>query len=298
MPVDLTARSVGEPIPVGQQPISLAITPDGGTVYAVNQFDSTVTPIDAETNLPGAPIAVGQSGSQAWGMAISPNQSPAASLAGPATALTGEPVSFDATGSSDDVGVVSYTFDFGDGASATSADGTRRYVYLDPGTYEASVTVDDGEGCEPDLDFFPPLASPFTGRTAYCNGPSRVTSQLVEVDVFPRLGFAASAQRRQSSLRSLRVKATCGGAECSAQASGRLVVRTGKQAKRFKLGTDRRTLGAGASRVLAPRIPAAARRAARRALKRGGRVLAKLQVTASGPGGQRLVRRLQVRIVG
>ena len=294
IPVDLVARSAGDPITVGSFPVTIAITPDGGTAYAVNRGDGTVTPIDTVTNEAGDPIAVGSS---PVGMAIAPNQPPTAELSAPDSAIVGQPVSFDATGSSDDTGVADYTFAFGDGAFAKSSDGTRRYVYPDPGTYLASVTVDDGEGCEPDLSFFPEFASPFTGQTAYCNGPSRVTSTPVEIEVFRRLGLRASAARRQSSLRSVRVRASCVDVGCEAAASGRLAVGKGRKAKRFKLAPGRRSLAAGESAVLAPRIPAAARRAARRAFKRGGKVAAKLEIAASGPGDQRLARTLQVRIV-
>jgi YVTN family beta-propeller protein len=43
----------------GQSPISLAITPDGRTVYVVNIGSRTVTPIDVAHNTAGAPVKVG-----------------------------------------------------------------------------------------------------------------------------------------------------------------------------------------------------------------------------------------------
>src|SRR5690606_26078629 len=108
------------------------------------------------------------------GIAIAPNQTPSAELSAPATAYAGVPVAFDARGSQDDdPSKATYRFDFGDGESASSADGTHKHIYGELGTYDATVTVDDGEGCEP-LPAFQPLASPFTGHTAYCNGPSRM----------------------------------------------------------------------------------------------------------------------------
>ncbi|MFN8105043.1 MAG: PKD domain-containing protein [Acidimicrobiia bacterium] len=51
-------------------------------------------------------------------------------------------VSFDGSSSTDDVGVVSYAWDFGDGNTATGA--TASHTYATPGAYVASLTVTDG----------------------------------------------------------------------------------------------------------------------------------------------------------
>jgi DNA-binding beta-propeller fold protein YncE len=37
--------SLGKPIHVGHNPCAIAITPNGRTVYVVNSWDNTVTPI-------------------------------------------------------------------------------------------------------------------------------------------------------------------------------------------------------------------------------------------------------------
>ncbi|WP_202935137.1 PKD domain-containing protein [Halorussus amylolyticus] len=52
--------------------------------------------------------------------------------------------SFDASGSSDNVGVTGYAWEFGDGNTATGA--TPTHTYADPGTYTATLTVTDGGG--------------------------------------------------------------------------------------------------------------------------------------------------------
>ncbi len=51
------------------------------------------------------------------------------------------PVIFNASGSSDNVGVVSYEWDFGDGATGTGV--TVTHTYAEPGTYTVTLTVRD-----------------------------------------------------------------------------------------------------------------------------------------------------------
>ena len=52
---------------------------------------------------------------------------------------------FDASGSSDNVGIASYRWDFGDN-STVSTQAAVTHVYSRPGTYSASLTVTDAEG--------------------------------------------------------------------------------------------------------------------------------------------------------
>jgi len=73
-----------------------------------------------------------------------PNQGPAASISGPSSALVGQQVSFDASGSSDaDGSLVSYEWSFGDGATATGA--SASHTYDTPGDYTVNVTVTDDD---------------------------------------------------------------------------------------------------------------------------------------------------------
>jgi len=74
-----------------------------------------------------------------------PNQGPAASISSPSSALVGQQVSFDASGSSDaDGSLVSYEWSFGDGATATGA--SASHTYDTPGDYTVNVTVTDDDG--------------------------------------------------------------------------------------------------------------------------------------------------------
>ncbi len=67
-PIQTATNTPGASIPVGNNPDSLAITPDGKTVYVANanygclvdpNCSGTVTPIDTATNTAGTPITVG-----------------------------------------------------------------------------------------------------------------------------------------------------------------------------------------------------------------------------------------------
>ncbi len=73
------------------------------------------------------------------------NQNPIAVIA--ATPDSGEApleVSFTGSGSTDNIGVASYAWDFGDGNTSTDADPT--HIYTEPGNYTAELTVTDTEG--------------------------------------------------------------------------------------------------------------------------------------------------------
>jgi DNA-binding beta-propeller fold protein YncE len=52
-----TTNTAGPAIPVGKQPNSLVITPDGRTAYVSGR--STITPVELATGRPGPPISVG-----------------------------------------------------------------------------------------------------------------------------------------------------------------------------------------------------------------------------------------------
>src|SRR5579863_2210784 len=59
-PIRVATNTALKPITVGTQPAVLAITPNGKTVYAVNEFSGTVTPIRTATNTALKPIKVGR----------------------------------------------------------------------------------------------------------------------------------------------------------------------------------------------------------------------------------------------
>ena len=79
-------------------------------------------------------------------IALSTNAAPVASFSvKPDTARVNQGVSFDATASLDADGkIAGYAWEFGDGATATSA--TAEHVFTGPGDYTVTLTVTDNEG--------------------------------------------------------------------------------------------------------------------------------------------------------
>ncbi len=96
------------------------------------------------------------------------------------TALVGQPVTFDGTGSTDEDGsIISYAWEFGDGKSSMGSIVT--HIYTSPGTYTVSLTVTDNHGATdtdtavatitadptpPVVTNKPPIADAGTDRTA------------------------------------------------------------------------------------------------------------------------------------
>ena len=73
-------------------------------------------------------------------------QAPTAVLTAPETAFQGDALSFSAAGSSDDRGIVSYTWDFGDGKTASGKSVT--HTYTAGGAYTVTLTLRDAAGNE------------------------------------------------------------------------------------------------------------------------------------------------------
>jgi parallel beta-helix repeat protein len=70
--------------------------------------------------------------------------SPIANAGQNRTVNTGDTVNFNASNSTDSNGIVSYAWNFGDGATGTGI--TATHVYSNPGTYTATLTVQDAAG--------------------------------------------------------------------------------------------------------------------------------------------------------
>ncbi|MCK5096061.1 MAG: PKD domain-containing protein [Candidatus Pacebacteria bacterium] len=106
----------------GTYPVVLTVTDDDGATST-----ATVT----------VEVAVEEEGSV--------NEGPTAVLkADPTTVYVDETVAFDAASSTDDVGIVEYLLEFGDGATSSLA--TTTHSYSATGTYSVVLTVTDGEG--------------------------------------------------------------------------------------------------------------------------------------------------------
>jgi PKD repeat protein len=95
-----------------------------------------------------------------------PNAVPQANAGGSRSAMVGDSISFDGSGSSDTDGtIVSYAWSFGDGTSATGASAT--HAYAAPGSYLVTLTVTDNRGGrDEDSILVSVTAPPVPGNTA------------------------------------------------------------------------------------------------------------------------------------
>src|SRR3989449_3189870 len=87
----------------------------------------------------------GNSGTASLTITVRDTMAPTARGAGDRTVDEGQPLFFDASASSDNVGAASYRWDFGDNCTA-SAQAAVTHVYSTPGAYSSSLTVADAEG--------------------------------------------------------------------------------------------------------------------------------------------------------
>jgi YVTN family beta-propeller protein len=167
-----TNQVVGSPITVGDFPAAIAITSDGKTAYVANGSSNTVSVINTQTNqVVGSPITVG---GFPGAIAIIPNQPPTASFT-TAQARPGVPLAFDASASHDfDGQIANYDWDFGDGQSSPIDGPITTHTYTAPGTYRATLTLTDNEGCSTADTIL------FTGQTAFCGGSALATAAKTE----------------------------------------------------------------------------------------------------------------------
>ncbi len=68
--VNLSTGTVGTPIPVGSQPVAIAITPDGSTAYVADAGSSQIVPVSLATGRVGQPIGLSD---RPAAIAITPN---------------------------------------------------------------------------------------------------------------------------------------------------------------------------------------------------------------------------------
>ena len=112
------------------------------------------------------------------------------------------------------------------------------------------------------------------------------------------LDLSVSAKRRQRVLRArkLRVLVDCPREDCRVGATGS--ARASRTARKRRVASRVRDLGAGRRATLDLRLTATLRRALRASLARGGKPHASIAVTATDDAGNRVTRRVRVRIIG
>ena len=169
-------------VTVGTKPILVAITPDGSYTYVTNWVSNSVSVIGTSNNTVVATVSEGM-GTSPWGVAVVPNQAPTAAFTASA-GIAGEASSFNASTSTDSDGTIArYDWDFGDGDILNDGGATPSHTYSVSGTYTATLTVTDNEGCS--------TSFVFTGQTAFCNGSSSAATPQ-EVTVAAPLPLDAS----------------------------------------------------------------------------------------------------------
>lgn len=117
---------------------------DTTSPYSVSWDSTTVT--DGTYTLTATTVdTIGQTASHSISVLVDNVNDPPVANAGPdQSAYVEETVYFDGSGSTDDRGIVSYHWDFGDGSTGTGV--TTTHTYLAAGTYTVILTVTDNGG--------------------------------------------------------------------------------------------------------------------------------------------------------
>ncbi len=186
----------------GGEPVGITVSPSGGDVYAVDYAGNALLPFmvlgdglldPISCGSPPADCSAGSQSDYIQTIASQPDQGPVASLTASAGAA-GSPTELNASGSTASAGgqIVKYVWSFGDGAGATTSTPQVDHTYAAAGTYTATVTVTDEDGCSDTIIF--------TGQTAYCNGTPAATA-TASVSVVsplppPRLTHVGESNKR------------------------------------------------------------------------------------------------------
>jgi DNA-binding beta-propeller fold protein YncE len=137
IPITLASGAVGAPIPVGADPVAIAVAPNGATAYVVNAGDSTITPISLAGGTAGAPIAVGVN---PMAIAITPSGAAAYVLGGKG-AGTLTPITLAANPAQDVVGSATSVPGGAPAALAIAPDGGSACVLGGTGVGRVSLPV-------------------------------------------------------------------------------------------------------------------------------------------------------------
>ena len=271
-------------------PAGVAISPDGSQGYVANSGAASVSAFSTATNSVTGSIAAGATPT---GIAIVPNQGPTASfLVTPQRRVVKHKLTFLAGASKDPDGTIAnYAWSFGDGKRAQGTQARRTHSYRRPGTYTATLTVTDNEGCSTELVF--------TGQTASCNGSSAAVASATIVVIDPNGPTLRVAGGRRQRLRGrLNVWAQCPREPCAVSARGTLVTmkRSSDPGRGHRMGRATASLAAGAWGRLGLRLPRRTRLAALRTLRRGGRAKALVTVIAQGADGNQTTRKWEVQL--
>jgi DNA-binding beta-propeller fold protein YncE len=279
--------SVAAPFAAVDETAGIAVTPDGTRVYSagdvtdggVSAFTSTagalslVAPTPFPSNV-GLPIFSS--------LAISPNQPPKASFTSTQQGKSNA-VRLDAGGSTDSDGtIVRYDWDFGDGTRLANGGPAPLHTYPGPGTYSATLTLTDEEGCS--------TTFVSTGQTASCNGSAAAVAErpVAVVDSPPKLLLFGPKRERLDG--AIELRASCD-EPCTVTARAKLVLSIpGARAsaiKRLKVLSVTRGIPTGKRTQLKLKLPAKTLQAAQAGGAAGSKARIKIVATAVDSSGQR-----------
>jgi len=163
---DGSLTRVAEPFGADLFPVGVTVVPSGRFAYVTGGFDAgrlsafAIDPAGKLVPLAGTPFDTGGFDPAYDSASVLPNQGP---VAGFTPRADGTSVTFDAAASTDaDGSIASYRWDFGDGATQTTPKPQAVHTYLNAGTFRATLTVTDNEGCS--------TARVSTGQQVLCNG--------------------------------------------------------------------------------------------------------------------------------
>ena len=228
----------GSPVllPVGSEPSAVSTSPAGDRVY-VNTYDeqslfvfdrgSPPTPIDSSpflTNISGDFQSV----------ALTPAQPPVAALT---ATRDGNDVDFDASGSTSDVPILSYEWDFGDGETVVTMGPQVSHDYA-TGTFDATVTLTDRDGCSTEFVS--------AGQTAFCNGSALARAGETIDTEDPTFSF--TFKKKQKLGKTIKINVTCD-EDCTLEGSGKEKLK-GADKKKVKLKDKTLELAEGDSKNL------------------------------------------------
>ncbi|HVY97290.1 MAG TPA: PKD domain-containing protein [Solirubrobacterales bacterium] len=315
---------LGVPVPaVDATTDAIGVTPDGSHVYSAGRISeanlaANVSPFAVNAGLLSlaspTPVAAGVKLPVFDSMAISPDQPPRASFTAAQQGQTNE-VRFDAGASTDPDGTIArYDWSFGDGSTLANGGPSPSHTYPRPGTYTATVTLTDDEGCS--------TAFVATGQTASCNGSAvaRAERQVVVArEEGKKSGGGGSAggkakpkrpkkpkqpangrpvlllsgPKRQPLAHKVKLGAACNEA-CRVTVRSKLVLRTPAGSHTVKVRRLSRQLPAGRRTVLKLRLSTQALATATATLAtRGGKARLAVSATAVDASGQRSARALR-----
>jgi DNA-binding beta-propeller fold protein YncE len=272
--------SIGGPVAAAGETTGIAVTPDGRYVYSAGDItDGGISSFAANAGLLAlaSPTPLPSEGKLSFfdSLATSPNQPPRAEFSAQQEGRS-DLVRFDAGAAKDPDGTIArYDWDFGDGTTLPDGGPTPAHTYLRPGTFSATLTLTDAEGCS--------TAFVFTGQTAACNGSgvARATRTVLVTDPPPRLRLFGP--KRQKLRRTVTLRASCD-EPCRVTARATLLLQVpGAKAsalRKLKVRPATKRLVPGKRTTLKLTLPNRTLAAARASLSTPG-AIARLRITAT-----------------